>query len=57
MEEQQRAAISRSIAELIDIRYQLSNYLDDELIELGLRLDKAITNLIELTHTADLINR
>jgi hypothetical protein len=57
MDKQQQEAIGRAIGELIDIKYELSNYVDDELIELGMRFDKAIANLIELTHTADLIDR
>lgn len=57
MDLEQQEAISTTVREFIDIKYELSNYVDDGLIELGERFDKAIADLIKLTNTSGLIDR
>src|SRR5271168_4701393 len=56
MEKDQREAVTRIVREFIEIKYELSNYVDDGLIELGEQFDKAITKLIEATGTGSLID-
>jgi hypothetical protein len=57
MDQEQQEAISTTVREFIDIKYELSNYVDDGLIELGERFDKALANLIKVTNIAALIDR
>jgi len=52
-----REAISATVREFIDIKYELSLYVDDGLIELGRRFDKAIEDLIAAADIAALVNR
>lgn len=51
MDKEQQEAISATVREFIDIKYELALYVDDGLIELGERFDKAISNLIKATNT------
>jgi hypothetical protein len=55
-ERAQKEAVTRIVREFIEIKYELSNYVDDGLIELGEQFDKAITKLIEATGTGSLID-
>ena len=57
MDKEQQEAISKTVRELIEIKYELSNWLDDGLVELAERFDKAIASLIEATRTASLIDQ
>lgn len=57
MDKEQQEAISKTVRELIDIKYELSNWLDDGLVELAERFDKAIASLIEATSTASFIDQ
>jgi hypothetical protein len=51
-EKEQQEAVSAAVREFIDIKYELSLYVDEGLIELGHRFDEAITRLIRVTGTA-----
>jgi hypothetical protein len=53
----EQKAVSTIVSELVDIKFELSRYVDDELIELNERFDKAITQLMEVTKTAVLVDR
>jgi hypothetical protein len=52
-----REAISATVREFIDIKYEMSLYVDDGLIELGRRFDKAIEDLIAAADIAALVDR
>jgi hypothetical protein len=54
---EQQETIGTAVREFIDIKYELSLYVDDGLIELGRRFDKAIEDLIAGTDVAALVNR
>jgi hypothetical protein len=57
MDQEQQEAISASVREFIDIKYELLNWVDDGLVELSERFDMAISNLIKVTNTAALIDQ
>ena len=57
MNKEQREAIAATVCEFTDIKYEISKFVDDELIELGGRLDKAIENLIKSADVAAFVNR
>jgi hypothetical protein len=54
MDKEQQELISLTVREFIDIKYELALYVDEGLIELGERFDKAISNLVK---AAQLENR
>jgi hypothetical protein len=54
---EQQEAIAASVREFIDMKYELSLYLDDGLIEIGRRFDKALEDLIAAADISALVNR
>ena len=52
MDKEQQEIIGTTVRELTYIRFELSSYMDDGLIELCERFDKAIASLISVTQTS-----
>ena len=57
MDKEQKEAVSATVREFIDIKYELARYVDDELIELCQKFDKALRVLIKATDIAALVDR
>jgi hypothetical protein len=51
MDQEQKEALIRIIHELTEVKYELSLYVDEGLIDLGERFDKALTKLNDVTNT------
>jgi hypothetical protein len=57
MNREQQEAVSETVREFIDIKYELARYVDDELIELCQKFDKALQVLIKATDIAALVDQ
>jgi len=53
----EQEAISAAVLEFQDIKYELSLYVDDGLMDLAQRMDKAIEVLAQAANTAGLRGR
>jgi hypothetical protein len=51
MDQQKQEAVNLVVSELTSIKYELSLYVDEDLMDMGARLDKLLEVLISATET------